>query len=208
MMAAMFALFVIELYLHAKVGGHSHGGNTGAGIVPPPRPAHNRNISEGFESSSDDEVGREKEFVFTTTRAADVESNSAVRNGFGHGATPVTESEADYHLYKKMAANISMLEGGILFHSVFVGISVSLTTGNGYIVLLIAILFHQAFEGLGLGSRIAEVPWGHRTVRPWILVVAFGTTAPIGQAIGLISRSSFDPEGVFGLVIVGVFNAM
>jgi hypothetical protein len=54
--------------------------------------------------------------------------------------------------------NITLLEGGILFHSVFVGITVSITI-KGYIVLLIAILFHQVFEGLGLGSRIAAVPY-------------------------------------------------
>jgi hypothetical protein len=45
-------------------------------------------------------------------------------------------------------------------------------------------------------------------VRPWLLVVAFGTTAPIGQAIGLATRSSYDPNSAFGLIIVGVFNAM
>ncbi len=54
--------------------------------------------------------------------------------------------------------NITLLEGGILFHSVFVGITVSITI-NGFVVLLIAIIFHQVFEGLGLGSRIAAVPY-------------------------------------------------
>jgi hypothetical protein len=33
MMAALFALFTIEMYLKAKVGGHSHGGPMGHGIV-------------------------------------------------------------------------------------------------------------------------------------------------------------------------------
>ncbi|CCF45888.1 hypothetical protein CH063_14818 [Colletotrichum higginsianum] len=31
---------------------------------------------------------------------------------------------------------------------------------------------------------------------------------PIGQAIGLLTRSSYDPESAFGLIIVGVFNAI
>jgi hypothetical protein len=33
MMAALFALFTIEMYLKAKVGGHSHGGPMGSGTV-------------------------------------------------------------------------------------------------------------------------------------------------------------------------------
>lgn len=110
-------------------------------------------------------------------------------------------------VYKKMSMNITLLEGGILFHSVFVGMTVSITI-EGFVVLLIAILFHQLFEGLGLGSRIAAVPYAKGSIRPWVLVVAFGTTAPIGQAIGLITRNTYDPNSAFGLIIVGIFNAM
>ncbi len=61
-------------------------------------------------------------------------------------------------VYRKMSLNITLLEGGILFHSVFVGMTISITV-EGFIILLIAILFHQMFEGLGLGSRIAAVPY-------------------------------------------------
>ena len=32
-MGALFALFVIELYLKGKTGGHSHGGPTGQGLA-------------------------------------------------------------------------------------------------------------------------------------------------------------------------------
>jgi zinc transporter 1/2/3 len=41
-------------------------------------------------------------------------------------------------------------------------------------------------------------------------VVAFGMTAPIGQAIGLVTRSAnaFDPNSAFGLILVGIFNAI
>ncbi len=91
--------------------------------------------------------------------------------------------------YQKMSLNITLLEGGILFHSVFVGMTISITI-DGFIILLIAILFHLMFEGLGLGSRIAAVPYPKNSIRPWVLVVAFGTTAPFGQAIGLIARKS------------------
>lgn len=115
--------------------------------------------------------------------------------------------EVDPAVLRKMSLNITILEGGILFHSVFVGMTISITT-DGFLVLLVAILFHQAFEGLGLGSRIAAVPYPKGSIRPWVLVVAFGTTAPIGQAIGLIARNSYDAESALGLIMVGTFNAM
>jgi zinc transporter ZupT len=113
----------------------------------------------------------------------------------------------DPAVYRKMSMNITLLEGGILFHSVFVGMTISITI-EGFIILLVAIVFHQMFEGLGLGSRIAAVPYAKGSIRPWVLVVAFGTTAPIGQAIGLAVKDSYDPNSAFGLIIVGVFNAM
>ncbi|KAH8591146.1 ZIP zinc transporter [Bisporella sp. PMI_857] len=117
------------------------------------------------------------------------------------------EPVIDEATFRRMSLNITLLEGGILFHSIFVGMTISITT-DGFIILLIAILFHQFFEGLGLGSRIAAVPYPKGAARPWILVFAFGTTAPIGQAIGLLARNSYDPESAFALIIVGVFNAI
>ena len=122
---------------------------------------------------------------------------------------PDTESEAsvDAATLKMMNLNISLLEGGILFHSIFVGMTVSITT-DGFVVLLVAILFHQFFEGLGLGSRIAAVPYPKQSIRPWVLVCAFGTTCPIGQAIGLLTRNSYDPSSAFALILVGAFNAL
>lgn len=118
------------------------------------------------------------------------------------------ESQAvDPMVLKKQSLQITLIEGGILFHSVFVGMTISITA-EGFIILLIAIVFHQMFEGLGLGSRIAAVPYPKGSWKPWALVVAFGTTAPFGQALGLATRGSYDPNSAFGLIMVGVFNAI
>lgn len=122
------------------------------------------------------------------------------------GVVDLEHGSVDPMVLKKMSMEITLLEGGILFHSVFVGMTVSITT-EGFVVLLIAILFHQTFEGLGLGSRIAAVPYPKGSWKPWALVFAFGTTAPIGQAIGLITRNTYDPNSAFALILVGFFNA-
>jgi solute carrier family 39 (zinc transporter), member 1/2/3 len=101
-----------------------------------------------------------------------------------------------------------MLEAGILFHSVFIGMAISVATGSTFIVFLIAISFHQTFEGLALGSRIAAIHFPRTSLRPWLMVLAFGLTTPLGQAIGLVVHNMYDPMSQAGLLVVGFMNAI
>ncbi|CAG9954974.1 unnamed protein product [Clonostachys rosea f. rosea IK726] len=101
-----------------------------------------------------------------------------------------------------------LLEAGILFHSVFIGMAVSVATGPAFVVFLVAISFHQCFEGLALGSRIAAIQFPKRSIRPWLMVLAYGLTTPIGQAIGLIVHKLYDPQSMAGLLVVGFMNAI
>ncbi|KAI8965167.1 Zinc/iron permease [Daldinia sp. FL1419] len=263
MMGSLFILFIIEMWMNNKMGGHSHGGATGfeqhapAPVVvpqPQPQPQHRQQPSDatmvGFEADDNEfEKRMAKEmYDYSQNPYSDtgldlprsemppwfvVFYEQYVRQRLelvnmikanGGNVTPRPESKqevvvseksmwdeegqpVDPLVYKRMSMNITLLEGGILFHSVFVGMTVSITI-EGFVVLLIAILFHQMFEGLGLGSRIAAVPYPKGSIRPWLLVFAFGTTAPIGQAIGLAARNTYDPNSAFGLIIVGIFNSI
>ncbi|RDW81800.1 putative ZIP family zinc transporter [Aspergillus mulundensis] len=104
-----------------------------------------------------------------------------------------------------------LLEAGILFHSVFIGMAVSVATGTSFIVLLVAICFHQTFEGFALGARIASlIPdlFPPSSMKPWLMSLAYGTTTPIGQAIGLILHNFYDPASATGLLMVGITNAI
>ncbi|KAG6137734.1 hypothetical protein E4U28_004446 [Claviceps purpurea] len=101
-----------------------------------------------------------------------------------------------------------LLEAGILFHSVFIGMALSVATGPAFVVFLVAISFHQSFEGLALGSRIAAVPFPRKSIRPWLMVLAYGLTTPLGQAIGLIVHKMYDPASMGGLLVVGFMNAI
>ncbi|KAI9687078.1 MAG: hypothetical protein M1822_002488 [Bathelium mastoideum] len=136
-----------------------------------------------------------------------------------------------------------LLEAGILFHSVFIGMALSVSTGPPFVVLLIAISFHQTFEGLALGSRIAALvesspvspasppspsisssPQPHNrhsstpistpaifpasSPRPWLMALAYGTTTPLGQALGLLIHRLYDPRSAGGLLAVGIMNAV
>jgi zinc transporter ZupT len=101
-----------------------------------------------------------------------------------------------------------LLEAGILFHSVFIGMALSVAVGTSFIVLLVAISFHQTFEGLALGARIAALRFDPSSPKPWLMALAYGTTTPIGQAIGLGIHNLYDPASQTGLLMVGVMNAI
>ncbi|KAK0703901.1 ZIP zinc transporter-domain-containing protein [Lasiosphaeria miniovina] len=109
---------------------------------------------------------------------------------------------------KKSILQCMLLEVGILFHSVFIGMALSVAVGSNLVVLLIAIAFHQTFEGLALGARIASIAWPGKTLQPWLMVMAYGCTTPLGQAIGLATHSLYSPDSEFGLILVGTMNAV
>lgn len=70
-------------------------------------------------------------------------------------------------------------------------------------------MFHQTFEGLGLGSRLAMVPWPKsKRWTPYVLALAYGLTTPIAIAIGLGVRETFAPESQNTLIINGVFDSI
>lgn len=118
-------------------------------------------------------------------------------------------SLAEHQHQQKMLLQCLLLEAGILFHSVFIGMAVSVATGTSFIVLLVAISFHQTFEGLALGSRIAAITAFPRgSPKPWLMALAYGTTTPMGQAIGLLVHNLYDPYSQTGLLMVGVMNAI
>jgi zinc transporter 1/2/3 len=110
--------------------------------------------------------------------------------------------------HKKAIMQCFLLEMGILFHSVFIGMSLAVAVGNDFIVLLIAIVFHQTFEGLALGVRIADIAWPARALQPWLMAVAYGCTTPLGMAIGIATHTLYSPNSEVGLLVVGIMNAV
>ncbi|CAK7226710.1 hypothetical protein SEUCBS140593_006334 [Sporothrix eucalyptigena] len=109
---------------------------------------------------------------------------------------------------KRLMLQCMLLEAGILFHSVFIGMAISVATGPAFVVFLVAIAFHQCFEGLALGSRIAAIHFPRASYQPWLMVLAYGCTTPIGQAIGLLVHNLYDPMSQTGLLMVGIMNAI
>lgn len=116
--------------------------------------------------------------------------------------------DVDKEKYSQQLLSLFILEFGILFHSVFIGLSLSVA-GEEFKSLYIVLVFHQMFEGLGLGTRIATTPWPKsRRWTPWLLGLGYGITTPIAIAIGLGVRHSYAPGSRKALITNGCFDAI
>jgi zinc transporter 1/2/3 len=120
-----------------------------------------------------------------------------------------SSSDNDYDLepLAMQLGSIFLLEFGVIFHSVFVGLALAVSENVN--TLYIVLVFHQMFEGLGLGTRIAAAPWpAHKRWMPWALGIAFGITAPIAIAIGLGVRETYPPGSARAIITNGIFDAI
>ncbi|KAI1465261.1 ZIP zinc/iron transport family [Daldinia caldariorum] len=101
-----------------------------------------------------------------------------------------------------------ILEFGVIFHSIFIGLTLAVA-GDEFTVLYVVLVFHQTFEGLGLGSRLATAQWPRsKAWMPYVLAFAYAISTPIAIAIGLGVRSTLQPGSPKSLVINGIFDSI
>ena len=110
--------------------------------------------------------------------------------------------------YSAQMTAIFILEFGIIFHSIFIGLTLAVA-GAEFDTLFVVLVFHQTFEGLGLGSRLAVTPWPKRKRwTPYILGLAYGFSTPIAIAVGLGVRRIYPPASATTLIVNGVFDSI
>lgn len=122
-----------------------------------------------------------------------------------------TKPEKPSHEVEDYAAQmtaICILEFGVIFHSIFVGLTLAVA-GQGFDTLYIVLVFHQTFEGLGLGSRLAATPWPKsRRWTPYLFALGYGLSTPVSMAVGLGVRDTYSPGSQTGLIVEGVFDSI
>ncbi|KAF9786426.1 ZIP-like iron-zinc transporter [Thelephora terrestris] len=103
--------------------------------------------------------------------------------------------------------SIAILEFGVVLHSVLVGLT--LAVNENFIILFVVLIFHQTFEGLGIGSRLAflEVDKKHNWV-PIAAALLYGLTTPIGIAAGLGVRSTYNPGTATASIVSGTMDSI
>ncbi|KAF7328878.1 Zip-like iron-zinc transporter [Mycena venus] len=111
----------------------------------------------------------------------------------------------------RQVVGIIVLELGIMLHSLVIGLTLALTTGGDFTSLLTAIVFHQLFEGLSLGIRIASLPAPKTHGRDWFsitLSLLFALTTPVGLAIGMRAFARSAQNLPSTLLVKGVMSAV
>ncbi|KAH9056715.1 ZIP-like iron-zinc transporter [Lactarius vividus] len=133
----------------------------------------------------------------------DSETNRTVKrvDDGGH-VTAVTDESVMAQLI-----GVAILEFGVILHSVLIGLT--LAVDEGFKVLFVVIVFHQTFEGLGIGSRLAylELPPKYRTV-PVYAAFLYGITTPLGIAVGLGVRTTYNPGSTRATAVSGILDAI
>lgn len=108
------------------------------------------------------------------------------------------------HAFPHQLAAFLILESGVLFHSLIIGLNLGVTTSSSsFSTLYPVIAFHQAFEGLGLGARLALIPFpAHLAWMTWALCGVYGLATPVAMACGLAGAG----EG--GELVSGILDAI
>jgi zinc transporter 1/2/3 len=121
----------------------------------------------------------------------------------GHGHSHVDDKE-----FAAQMTALFILEFGVIFHSIFIGLTLAVA-GEEFNILYVVLVFHQTFEGLGLGSRLATAIWPkNKRWVPWILGAAYGITTPVAIAAGLGVNQSFAPGSSQTLIVNGIFDSI
>lgn len=169
--------------------GHDHHGLHSAdqdGAIPP-----NRKTAERVPDAAASDKGTPSNDTFDVEELKNIEGdNQQAAMGF-----------------QSQIAAFLILEFGVLFHSVIIGLNLGVV-GDEFKTLYPVIVFHQAFEGLGIGARLSVIPFPkHLRWMPWALCLAYGLTTPLAIAIGLGVRTTYNSGSFTANVVSGVLDA-
>lgn len=200
----IFVLFFTELMaMRYATFGHNHGDDERSG---PPSHEHSLDIRRHSSPSRNNHTPGEDHLSHTRTHIdhEDGKDDADVHiQGAGSGG-PSHERED----YSAQMTAICILEFGVIFHSIFVGLTLAVA-GAEFNTLYVVLVFHQTFEGLGLGSRLAATPWPKRKrSTPYIFAAAYGLSTPIAMAVGLGLRNTWAPGSATALIVNGVFDSI
>jgi len=117
-----------------------------------------------------------------------------------HGLLHLIESKE-----KQMVSYL--LEIGISIHSILIGIAFGMTKDSELIALMIALMFHQFFEGVSLSSVFIEAHFKRNTAII-IMIVVYSLTLPIGAFIGVLIRNAIESTDRLYLTLQGIIDAV
>nr|CAB3452428.1 unnamed protein product [Digitaria exilis] len=134
-------------------------------------------------------------------------------HGHAHGSTALVaavgggggDGEKEHALRHRVIAQV--LELGIVVHSVIIGISLGASEETSTIKpLVVALSFHQMFEGMGLGGCIVQAKFKVRSIVTMVLF--FCLTTPVGILVGIGISSVYNENSPTALIVEGILNSV
>lgn len=218
---SIMVMFVLEILVahfdifesHQHDENQQHDERTGGSSVDV---VHNKN-SHGSRtpppSSADLEAGRGGDKAASNNNAGLVDPGTTTDISYPRGedhlahAREHTENDS-YSAFAAQMTAIFILEFGVIFHSIFIGLTLAVS-GEEFTILYIVLVFHQAFEGLGLGARLATAEWPKgKGYMPYLLAAGYSISTPVAIAVGLGVRQTLAPGSPTTLIANGVFDAI
>ncbi|KAK7744922.1 low-affinity Zn(2+) transporter zrt2 [Cytospora paraplurivora] len=162
--------------------------------------------------------GADEENVITTADSGPITTDSTGdAPGFTHNVSYPPGGEdhlghkrehSDPEAFAAQMTALFILEFGVIFHSIFIGLTLAVS-GDEFTVLYIVLVFHQSFEGLGLGTRLAVAEWPRgKEWLPYALGCAYSVSTPIAIAAGIGVRQTLKPGSLKTLTVNGVFDSI
>jgi zinc transporter 1/2/3 len=215
-------LFFLELMTmrYADFGDHDHGTEHGQAHDHAVGAAHSHahasldDKAHGSNSSEDKEIkmAAEREHYQTPQRGEDHLGHAREHTASSdvESAVEANAGRRTYHpeSYAAQMTALFILEFGVIFHSIFIGLTLAVA-GEEFKTLYVVLVFHQTFEGLGLGTRLAAAPWPKtKWMTPYILGAGYAISTPVAIAVGLGLRQTYPPGSQTTLIVNGVFDSV
>ncbi|KAI9335954.1 Zinc/iron permease [Obelidium mucronatum] len=126
------------------------------------------------------------------------ESNMTIPIAHGHNGHHPQERNSEL--------GIILLECGIVFHSLIIGITLGVTPDDTFTTIMIAICFHQMFEGMALGILIGNLNISIFAKR--IMCLMYPLTTPLGITIGVGVRNFYNANDGGFVVAQGICDSL
>ena len=101
--------------------------------------------------------------------------------------------------------SIALVES-LLIAVLVIGVTLVVAGDSFYKILVVVIIFHQMFEGLALGVRIAHLS-SISLLKKLLMGSGFALITPLGMAIGLGVLDSFNGNDKATIIAIGTLDA-
>lgn len=129
--------------------------------------------------------------------------------GLGSDVDSIDAEKMTDIAFKQQITAFLILEFGVLFHSTIIGLALATSSPSDFATLYPVLIFHQSFEGLGIGARLSAIPFPkHLRWMPWALCAGYGLTTPIAIAAGLGVRTTYNANSFTANVVAGTLDSI